>query len=773
MFPDDPPNFWSEDNTDGAGGRNIPADRRFVMSAGPFTLEPGDVQDIVYGIQWARTISSTSRNPRIASLRQLEFENVIVQGAFNSNFNIPRPPDAPVVEVTELDGRVILTWSNPVNSNNYLGSYEVVSPFAELGAPDDTYNFEGFRILQFDNLLDTDPAGADELAVLDIPNGVGTILDNVIDPNSGEVVTNVIVGGGDEGVRNYYVIENLINSTQYTFGVQAYAYNEFSSPLKVYASPMTLGTNLIQAIPSMHDPRDGGLDLLSGIGDPIDFDLGGPFSDGEIFVEVLNPRAVTGDQYRVHILERMGDEPCTTDTVEVDKNTYLTFTITNLGTGQVVFDPDDFAADSGRPACFVGGGGLAATDQFYIDGLLISVDPKLGAGSYADGASIVEVQYGSTLTCEADPSLTGCEAYGGQEIWQNLTPSHGDYYMSSGAGDGDISTLLRYFEAAAPFDYEMRFTENCATSGNCFGAHGFTDNVISSVPYEIWQTGIATPDDPDDDIRMVPFIFENPDTFPEWQYGTSQNNWPDDSTHLVSDLTYFMYPDRDNGYDLFHVAAVGFGGAGAIYDRTADGDDLIDQDPFNGGDCGAQGYYANHCYRNQFFINNGGGSGFIYPIGRTVLGDLAGDMTPPPVGTVIRFITEKPATAENFFTFDTAPFAESGDNAAIAESALELIGIVPNPYRARSVYETGSTERIARFVNLPETATIRIFTLAGTLIRTLEKTNPSTILDWNLTTESGLPIASGLYLIHIEVPGVGETVLKFGVIQRRTVLDVL
>ncbi len=80
---------------------------------------------------------------------------------------------------------------------------------------------------------------------------------------------------------------------------------------------------------------------------------------------------------------------------------------------------------------------------------------------------------------------------------------------------------------------------------------------------------------------------------------------------------------------------------------------------------------------------------------------------------------------------------------------------------------------MARFVNLPETATIRIFTLSGTLIRTLEKSGPARTLDWNLQTEAALPIASGMYLIHIELPDGEEKVIKFGVIKKRIQLDLL
>jgi hypothetical protein len=34
-----------------------------------------------------------------------------------------------------------------------------------------------------------------------------------------------------------------------------------------------------------------------------------------------------------------------------------------------------------------------------------------------------------------------------------------------------------------------------------------------------------------------------------------------------------------------------------------------------------------------------------------------------------------------------------------------------------------------------------------------------------LTADDGLPLGSGMYLIHVDVPGVGEQVIKFGVLK--------
>ncbi|MEM8601578.1 MAG: T9SS type A sorting domain-containing protein [Bacteroidota bacterium] len=69
MFPDPPPRFWSEYNTDGVGSANQRADRRFLTSSGPATLAPGATQTLLIGLLWSRTQTPGTGN--LASVRQL------------------------------------------------------------------------------------------------------------------------------------------------------------------------------------------------------------------------------------------------------------------------------------------------------------------------------------------------------------------------------------------------------------------------------------------------------------------------------------------------------------------------------------------------------------------------------------------------------------------------------------------------------------------------------------------------------------------------------
>ena len=94
------------------------------------------------------------------------------------------------------------------------------------------------------------------------------------------------------------------------------------------------------------------------------------------------------------------------------------------------------------------------------------------------------------------------------------------------------------------------------------------------------------------------------------------------------------------------------------------------------------------------------------------------------------------------------------------KEALDIINVVPNPYYAFSEYERSRLDTRIKFTNLPERCTIRIYSVNGKLIRTFMKDSPITSLDWNLTNQVNIPVASGIYLVHVTVPGIGERVLK-------------
>ncbi|MEL6923434.1 MAG: hypothetical protein AAFO94_05240, partial [Bacteroidota bacterium] len=115
-------------------------------------------------------------------------------------------------------------------------------------------------------------------------------------------------------------------------------------------------------------------------------------------------------------------------------------------------------------------------------------------------------------------------------------------------------------------------------------------------------------------------------------------------------------------------------------------------------------------------------------------------------------------------------------------AALEAINVVPNPYYGYSAYETSQFTSTVKITNLPDKCTVTIYSLDGKFIRqykrdevgdlqTLRRNNPAInrtqtapAIEWDLKNNKGIPIASGVYLIHIDAEGLGERVLKwFGV----------
>ncbi len=124
------------------------------------------------------------------------------------------------------------------------------------------------------------------------------------------------------------------------------------------------------------------------------------------------------------------------------------------------------------------------------------------------------------------------------------------------------------------------------------------------------------------------------------------------------------------------------------------------------------------------------------------------------------------------YTFNTANIAAVKNDLVIAKTALDTIKVIPNPYYAYSGYERNQIDNRVKIANLPQKCTITIYSLDGTLIRRYNRDdNSSTSLDWDLKNTAGVPIASGMYLIHINAEGIGEKTLKWFGVTRPIDLD--
>lgn len=120
---------------------------------------------------------------------------------------------------------------------------------------------------------------------------------------------------------------------------------------------------------------------------------------------------------------------------------------------------------------------------------------------------------------------------------------------------------------------------------------------------------------------------------------------------------------------------------------------------------------------------------------------------------------------EPLYSFTTKGLAPTSrdENANIdKQQLLDRIHAVPNPYYGYAGYELNRYDTRVKIINLPTKATVNIYSLDGSLIRRLEKDDANTsFIDWDIRNSKSLPIASGMYLIHVNAEGIGEKVIRW------------
>ncbi len=127
----------------------------------------------------------------------------------------------------------------------------------------------------------------------------------------------------------------------------------------------------------------------------------------------------------------------------------------------------------------------------------------------------------------------------------------------------------------------------------------------------------------------------------------------------------------------------------------------------------------------------------------------------------------------DIFTIEGAPvngindvytFRVDGVDDDAATTALSNIRVVPDPYIVHAKWENSRYERKIQFIHLPDQCTVRIYTISGDLVNTIEHIDGTGTADWNLLSEDGLGIAPGIYLYHVESP-YGDKLGRFAVIK--------
>jgi hypothetical protein len=124
--------------------------------------------------------------------------------------------------------------------------------------------------------------------------------------------------------------------------------------------------------------------------------------------------------------------------------------------------------------------------------------------------------------------------------------------------------------------------------------------------------------------------------------------------------------------------------------------------------------------------------------------DTTGEVAP---GNVYRIIGNRRLHEADVYRFTT-----KAGRAEAKREDLDRIRVVPNPFVVTSGFDTARDRHEIHFTRLPAECTIKIFTLAGELVKTIRYSQSQDGINfarWDLKTEFGSEVAYGVYLYHI------------------------
>ena len=897
MFPgNSDPYDWGtnglpEADWDEVAAGNVPDDRRFLQSSGPFTLLPGAVNYITTGAVWAR---ATNGGP-LASVRLVRQADDYAQALFNNCFKVIDGPDAPEMTIRELDKEIILSIDNSKLSNNYKEKYSDPDPNTTQVS---YYNFQGYQIFQtvdpFVTVSDVhNPDKARLVVQCDVKDGVSQIVNNIFDQTTQGWTPIEEVNGSDNGLKHTFRVTNdlfasgdptMVNHKTYYFLAVAYAYNSGESASDPYVptgrnKPYLAGRKNIKiytAIPHSPDPENYGTVLSASYGDgpeitrlegtgnghqlgsdrlaldlKRDADYNNLFvapymishptyerAKGPVDIRIYDPISIEGGLFKLKEIAKVDTFEDASDTINHDK--YLgTYTDTiphyiAVDTLWVLSNPAAGTTDTSLKSI------LSPYDQLFPNyGFSINMaqtpqnayqpgDDATGGAGYINSSIAYESPtqrwWGGVYDFDGDPGLNWIRS--GKE-------TSTDYKFNSGEFDGQQVYEKIVGGSWAPYRFTSYdyLNNGPANNSNAFGQNRFYNqasiDVVITSDKSKWSycpvieqsysdtltVSVTTSDAKRMKLRQSFSIDKNGNTvagdtgyswFPGYAvnvetgerlniafgensyygptHGYANGNGEDMKWNPNSLLTdtdaygKYILGGRHVIYVFSHTAYVG------AYDGTkALGDSITKTSTWNRtwGNCMWVGYPL---------LSSGEQLPDFYGTGNGYKNDVT-----------IRIRVAKPyakfnpnAVALNdsfplyqFSTNDLVPKTRNGEK---AKSALDNINVVPNPYYAYSQYEKNQLDYRVKIVNLPPKCTVSIFTPSGTLIRKYNRDvagdntaggiydpkadlNLESSIDWDLKNSAGIPVASGLYIIHVESPGVGEKTIKFFGVLRPIDLD--
>ncbi len=689
-------------------------DRRLGTVSGPFTLAAGDTQEVVVGQLAAGGVAPVTR---LGAVAKLKFQDKQVQRAYDNFFVVPSSPKAPSVNIdpvtkigkaSEFDQKLIISWGDDDASVKQTESYN------NLG-----YKFEGYVVYQLPSLTAQLTEGK-IVATFDLSTDPGTVISVTFDPNTNQETKTVSKYGGNSGISRSIAIDKdyvrggipLANGTQYYYVVSSYVVH--SDPDAV---PNVLESLSARILATPHTPNPGtAYTTTAGAKLTATHPQGG--SDGNVTAVVIDPSKVKGYSYDISFTGTSGNTK---------------WNLLNKTTNQTVLTGVSEGLGSAAP---------------MVDG--VQIDVSGAPNNYK--AFIVTANAGGKLATPAMGTFAfnanGFPFYAGLDRpaagqMKNSTALWGINTGMTAANDGTYAYFLTRVPRGGanwpriiPWDFEIRFT-----AAGSKGEMAFTTGTITDVPFELWNTGIGTPNNTADDYKLVAYV-NDIDGNDKFNLAKSDHVLSGGDNDPETDWIYFYdVTDKTPGTKGYDAAlASGY--------TTGMGSEIMARVVFVGwnlGSIAATNWPAN----------------------------LAATM--PETGAIFRIETTKPnqptsGTSGDKFAFTTPSVISNNVDLALQE--VEKINVFPNPYYGVNPREVNKYQRFVTFSHLPQKATLRIFNLAGQLVRILQKDSPSQFTTWDLVNDSSFPVASGLYIVHVDMPDLGTTkIIKLAVIQEQQVLD--
>jgi hypothetical protein len=294
-----------------------------------------------------------------------------------------------------------------------------------------------------------------------------------------------------------------------------------------------------------------------------------------------------------------------------------------------------------------------------------------------------------------------------------------EYFNSRTTQNGDRWPLI------VPYDFEIRFTYQPDNWGLEPGAFNSGENVLIQVPFELWNIGVNTIDDPDDDYRLFPYLMDTNDDgafglSPIDHYVSGGNDDPE------TDWIYWVKPadisPGESGYMTIMNDAVNNTAGHEYFGPTTAGTDVMRRIVlvnWNGGDVYDPSFPAN--------IN----------------------ATMPEPGTVFRILTNKPVSEIDTFEINTAV-------AAIAPSELplqfELQQNFPNPFNLST--------QIRFSIPYDSDLQLTVYNILGQRVITLADGRYSRgrhTIRWAGRDQYGRVVSSGIYVYKLKADAYTES----------------